>query len=118
FLDFHKLFIITHPIFTFPHPKESHPLNYWNNSKYGNYYQWWAERNDTNDKNGDGIVDYPWVMNENNTDYHPLKSPYVWKVENKNNRVERPYYSTHISIIFILLIVIILVLLRIRKKQL
>jgi len=118
FLDFHKLFIITHPIFTFPHPKESHPLNYWNNSKYGNYYQWWAERNDTNDKNGDGIVDYPWVMDENNTDYHPLKSPYVWKVENKNNRVERPYYSTHISIIFILLIVIISVLLRIRKKQL
>jgi len=98
FLDFHKLFIITHPIFTFPHPKESYPLNYWNNSKYGNYYQWWAERNDTNDKNGDGIVDYPWVMDENNTDYRPLKKPFVWEMRSKEERAGKKDFIFYLLI--------------------
>ncbi len=48
--------------------------------KYGNYWYDWANNNDTNDNNGDGIVDWPYVLDGGNSqdgyvkDHYPLKS--------------------------------------------
>ncbi len=83
YIDFHALISITSDIF---HPPPRSTVNHWNISSYGNYWQWWAEKNNTNDENGDGIVDYPWVMDENNTDYRPLKKPFVWEMRGKEER--------------------------------
>ena len=78
--------------------------NYWNTSKYGNYWEWWALKNDTNDRNHDGIVDYPYVLDANNTDYKPLKKPYIWKSqENRNKRL-----NLWIIVISIILIIIVI----------
>jgi len=45
--------------------------NFWNNGEKGNY---WSNYNGTDD-NGDGIGDTPYIINENNKDYHPLMEP-------------------------------------------
>ena len=50
--------------------------NWWNNSQYGNYWHDWANNNNTNDQNGDGIVDYPYIYGHL-WDQHPLKNPTV-----------------------------------------
>ncbi len=48
--------------------------NTWNNSYLGNYWHDWAMNNDTNDMNGDGIVDWPYVLDvANDMDHYPLK---------------------------------------------
>ncbi len=49
--------------------------NFWNSSFEGNYWLSWANSNNSNDLNGDGIVDYPYVIAPHNVDYHPLKYP-------------------------------------------
>ncbi len=51
--------------------------NHWNTSKYGNYWLDWAENNDTNDQNHDGIVDWPYDIkgSAGAKDYYPLKNP-------------------------------------------
>ncbi|NPA74734.1 MAG: hypothetical protein GXO25_01460 [Euryarchaeota archaeon] len=49
--------------------------NIWNSSAEGNYWQQWANRNNTNDRNQDGIVDYPYIIAPGNVDYRPLKYP-------------------------------------------
>ncbi len=56
--------------------------NYWNSSSgYGNYWADWARNNDTNDKNEDGIVDWPYKIGRG-IDYYPLKEPpHKYKVE-------------------------------------
>ena len=58
-------------------------LNFWNTSKYGNYWQDWASMNDSN---GDGIVDKPYPLRSYNNkkvyDYRPLKySPKSYCIE-------------------------------------
>jgi parallel beta-helix repeat protein len=47
------------------------PVNFWDNGKEGNY---WSNYTGS-DANGDGIGDTPYVINANNTDYHPLMKP-------------------------------------------
>ncbi|NPA75165.1 MAG: hypothetical protein GXO25_03670 [Euryarchaeota archaeon] len=54
--------------------------NYWNTTAppggthgYGNYWYDWANNNNTNDQNHDGIVDWPYSFN-GNKDYYPLKN--------------------------------------------
>ncbi|ADD08705.1 right-handed parallel beta-helix repeat-containing protein [Candidatus Aciduliprofundum boonei] len=51
-------------------------IDHWNTSKYGNYWQDWASKNDSN---GDGIIDEPYLLIASNNkkvyDYHPLKYP-------------------------------------------
>lgn len=100
YVDFHEFFSAVY------FKLELSTINYWNTSKYGNYYQWWAERNDTNDKNGDGIVDYPWVIDENNTDYRPLKKPFVWEMRSKEERAGREDFIFYL-LIFLLSVAII-----------
>ena len=47
--------------------------NYWNNDTMGNYWYDWAKNNDTNDQNGDGIVDWPYKIDGgSNQDEYPL----------------------------------------------
>jgi len=55
------------------YPYAEHSL--WNFSNRGNYWSFWAHKNDTNDKNHDGIVDYPYPIPEKPGiyDYYPLK---------------------------------------------
>ncbi len=54
-------------------------------SGYGNYWADWARNNDTNDEDGDGIVDWPYKIGWHGYDYYPLKSqPVAWKVEPKS----------------------------------
>ena len=50
--------------------------NHWNASQYGNYWLDWAENNDTNDKNHDGIVDWSYHIAgfAGARDYYPLKN--------------------------------------------
>ena len=50
--------------------------NRWNTSTMGNYWESWANANNTNDKNRNGIVDYPYFIGRGNVDYKPLKKPY------------------------------------------
>ncbi len=49
--------------------------NYWNSTAgVGNYWYDWANNNNTNDQNGDGIVDWPYsIAGANAKDYYPLK---------------------------------------------
>ncbi len=51
--------------------------NYWNTtSGYGNYWYEWANNNDTNDQNSDGIVDWAYIIDGGTAkDYYPLKVP-------------------------------------------
>ena len=51
--------------------------NYWNTtSGYGNYWYEWANNNDTNDQNNDGIVDWAYIIDGGTAkDYYPLKTP-------------------------------------------
>ncbi len=56
--------------------------NLWNTS-YGNYWYDWANNNNTNDKNNDGIVDYPYYVDPiggGGVDYKPLKNASSAKV--------------------------------------
>ena len=47
--------------------------NEWNNATMGNYWYDWANNNDTNDANGDGIVDWPYKIDGgSNKDEYPL----------------------------------------------
>ncbi len=48
--------------------------NLWNNSTLGNYWHDWANNNDTNDKNHDGLVDWPYVIRNGIKDNYPLKN--------------------------------------------
>ncbi len=51
--------------------------NLWNTSSYGNYWYEWANNNNTNDQNNDGIVDWPYKIyspNSNVSDSKPLKN--------------------------------------------
>ncbi len=51
--------------------------NYWNStSGIGNYWYDWANNNNTNDQNHDGIVDWPYKIDgsANAKDYYPLKN--------------------------------------------
>ncbi len=109
YIDFSKLVCVTSEgLSPFTHPENNR--NYWNNSKYGNYWEWWANKNDTNDKNNDGIVDYPYVIDANNTDYKPLKHPFVSNIKENS---EFPY----IYIIAIAVILIIFLFLTIYFKK-
>ncbi|ADD09018.1 right-handed parallel beta-helix repeat-containing protein [Candidatus Aciduliprofundum boonei] len=50
--------------------------NWWNStSGIGNYWQDWANNNNSNDKNGDGIVDWPYNIDGSAgaKDYYPLR---------------------------------------------
>ena len=52
--------------------------NYWNSTTgIGNYWYDWANNNDSNDNNYDGIVDGPYKINGSAgaKDYYPLKNP-------------------------------------------
>ncbi len=51
------------------------PYSFWNSSTEGNYWDGWANKNSTNDKNHDGIVDYPYKIpgSAHAVDYFPLK---------------------------------------------
>ncbi len=103
YIDFSKLVCVTSeglPPLTQPETNR----NYWDNGKYGNYWEWWANKNDTNDKNNDGIVDYPYVIDANNTDYMPLKHPFVWKIKENSGF---PYvYITAIAFIVVILLLL------------
>ncbi len=56
--------------------------NLWNSTEFGNYWADWANNNDTNDMNNDGIVDYPYPIDGGSRDYMPLKeSPVVLEVK-------------------------------------
>lgn len=110
YMDFHQLFIAAHSDFN-----SSTPINYWNNSKYGNYYQWWAGKNDTNDENKDGIVDYPWVIDENNTDYRPLKKPVVWNV---GTRESGGVWNVSIfATLLVVIVVAVLAIIYVRRRR-
>ncbi len=62
-------------------------------SGYGNYWDDWARNNDTNDKNGDGIVDYPYKIGKG-IDYYPLKYiPTNYKIEPTPPRKLRLIYG-------------------------
>ncbi len=95
----------------FSAPSTESIINYWNTSKYGNYWQWWAQKNDTNDEDGDGIVDYPYVLGVNNTDYKPLKEPYAWKmnnnVQNNPGGMEYDMLYTTLAVFGIVLVVVL-----------
>ena len=48
--------------------------NHWNSDGYGNYWYDWANNNNTNDQNHDGIVDWPYKIDGGGKkDYYPLK---------------------------------------------
>ncbi len=53
--------------------------NQWNVTGIGNYWRDWANNNDTNDQNGDGIVDWPYKIDgtANVVDHFPLKNTSV-----------------------------------------
>ncbi len=49
--------------------------NFWNSSSEGNYWLDWANNNNSNDKNKDGIVDWPYSLRGDQVkDYYPLKN--------------------------------------------
>ena len=52
------------------------PYSFWNSSTEGNYWDSWANKNNTNDKNHDGFVDYPYKIpgSAHAVDYYPLKN--------------------------------------------
>ncbi len=52
--------------------------NHWYSSlRIGNYWHDWANNNNTNDRNHDGIVDWPYPIwgSEEAKDYYPLTEP-------------------------------------------
>ncbi len=51
--------------------------NRWNSTSLGNYWHDWANNNDTNDNNDDGIVDWPYAIDGSAgaRDNYPLKNP-------------------------------------------
>ena len=51
------------------------PYSFWNSSTEGNYWDSWANKNNTNDKNHDGIIDYPYRIpgSAHAVDHYPLK---------------------------------------------
>lgn len=54
--------------------------NYWNGTDgVGNYWQDWANNNDTNDQNNDGLVDWPYLIGGSAgvRDYYPMKTTYL-----------------------------------------
>ena len=56
--------------------------NYWNStSGMGNYWHDWASNNNTNDKNHDGIVDWPYSIDgpADAEDYYPLRCSIIGK---------------------------------------
>ncbi len=78
--------------------------NHWNStSGVGNYWHDWANNNDTNDQNGDGIVDWPYPIagSAGAKDYYPLKTPSGGTI---------PEFSTGLWIVIIVLIVLIAML--------
>ena len=84
--------------------------NHWNSSSgIGNYWYDWANNNDTNDQNNDGIVDWPYKLagDVGAEDYYPLKTPYSSSV---------PEFSSGLFIIAIALIAI-LGLVRLRDRH-
>lgn len=53
---------------------DNSPGSNWNSAYIGNYWLDWAENNETNDQNADGIVDWPYRLEgEMNTDLYPIK---------------------------------------------
>ncbi len=78
----------------------------WNNSKIGNYWHDWANNNDTNDQNNDGIVDWAYKIDGSAgaKDYYPLKNP-IQPV---------PEFSTGIWL-FIVVLIALLGVVRFRK---
>ena len=63
--------------------KDDGTNNSWNTSGtphgYGNYWQDWANNNNTNDKNNDGIVDWPYKIDAPSgaKDEYPLRCPII-----------------------------------------
>ena len=80
--------------------------NWWNStSGIGNYWHDWANNNDTNDQNGDGIVDWPYLIDgiAGAKDYYPL--------------TEAQPIPELSSFLVIVLAVLVVVLLLYRKKH-
>lgn len=48
--------------------------NYWNSSGIGNYWYDWANNNNTNDRDDDGIVDWAYTIDGGAKDNYPVKS--------------------------------------------
>ncbi len=81
--------------------------NYWNTTTgYGNYWHDWANNNDTNDQNNDGIVDWPYKIEGGAKDYYPLK----------NTGGTVPEFSTGIWS-FIVALITLLGVIRFRKSS-
>jgi len=57
--------------------------NTWDNGWEGNF---WSDYDGT-DLNGDGIGDTPYVIDQNNKDYHPLIKPYVVGDSNHDGKI-------------------------------
>ena len=76
---------------------DSNGTNLWNTTTYGNYWYDWANNNDTNDNDGNGIVDWPYPLDGNTDakDYYPLKSTSAV-----------PEFSLAIYLIFVVLLAI------------
>jgi parallel beta-helix repeat protein len=53
------------------------PVNFWDNGVQGNY---WSNFHGL-DSNADGISENPYVLNANNTDYHPFINPIVFSIQ-------------------------------------
>ncbi len=53
------------------------PVNFWDNGAQGNY---WSNFHGV-DSNVDGISENPYVINSNNTDYHPFINPIVFSIQ-------------------------------------
>jgi parallel beta-helix repeat protein len=53
------------------------PVNFWDNGSQGNY---WSNFHGV-DSNADGISESPYVINANNTDYHPFINPIVFSIQ-------------------------------------
>jgi len=53
--------------------------NYWNIAGLGNYWHDWANNNDTNDQDHNGIVDWPYIIDgpSHAKDYYPLTNNYI-----------------------------------------
>ncbi len=60
----------------------------WSWEKKGNYWADWANNNDTNDQNDDGIVDWPYKLDGGGMDEYPLKaiSFYIAPLQPENVR--------------------------------
>jgi parallel beta-helix repeat protein len=64
--------------------------NFWNNSIEGNY---WSDYNETTFNNY-GIGSVPYVIDTQNIDYHPLRSPYMLGDVNHDGRIDIKDVST------------------------